>query len=218
MLHILTITDIDTTQQKSRIFVLTTGSKILCLSVLYKHKPCVVYSMGSNSDYAFEADILRISSCQVVTFDCTVDGKTLDKRHKFIRKCIGTEKHASRDASSWWTLEKAMEELNHKHITLLKIDIEGAEYDVLSSLTNHQKASLPAQIAVEVHYNNLYLGTESFNNSNDFSNLLWPKHQVTLSDLALFVSHLVNAGYGIVSREDNMECVHCTELTLLKVI
>jgi hypothetical protein len=37
-----------------------------------------------------------------------------------------------------------------------------------------------------------------------------------LSDLAMFASHLAGAGYGIVAREDNPTCPHCSELTLVR--
>lgn len=42
-------------------------------------------------------------------------------------------------------------------------------------------------------------------------------HNVTVSELALFVGHLANLGFGIVNHEPNQLCPHCAELTLLKV-
>ncbi len=43
-----------------------------------------------------------------------------------------------------------MDELGHKHIDLLKLDIEGAEYDVIDDLLTH--GVLPHQILVEFHH------------------------------------------------------------------
>lgn len=60
-------------------------------------------------------------------------------------------------------------------------------------------------------------GTQAYRNAEYFNNLIWPNHQLTLGELALFISHLANMGYAIVSREDNVLCPHCSELTLLRV-
>lgn len=110
-----------------------------------------------------------------------------------------------------------MDEFGHVQIDILKIDIEGAEYDVLSQWDLSMQ-NLPMQIAIEIHYLGIYWGTKAYMNENDETHLLWPPHEPSLSELALFLMHLANLGYGIVSREDNPSCMHCTELTLLKLI
>ena len=47
-------------------------SKIVCgLNTL--RSPCVVYSIGSNNDWSFELGVLKSTSCEVHTFDCTGD-------------------------------------------------------------------------------------------------------------------------------------------------
>jgi hypothetical protein len=120
------------------------------------------------------------------------------------------------DPQNWITLDAAMTHFGHKRLDLLKIDIEGYEYDVFSSW-KIDSINFPMQISMELHYKDIYFGTPSFNNSTDLSNLFWPKHQITLSELSLFMLHLSNMGYAIVSREDNKYCSHCSEVTLLKV-
>jgi len=47
-----------------------------------------------------------------------------------------------------FTLATAMRKLNHQHIDVLKMDIEGAEYDVLAGLS----PPYPAQLLVEFHH------------------------------------------------------------------
>lgn len=42
-------------------------------------------------------------------------------------------------------------------------------------------------------------------------------HNVTVSELALFLGHLANLGFAIVNHEPNLLCEHCAELTLLKL-
>lgn len=56
--------------------------------------PCVVYSVGPvQQDYAFEKEILSQTKCEVHTFDCTADGKSVDpNRHKFHKLCFGRNK------------------------------------------------------------------------------------------------------------------------------
>jgi hypothetical protein len=109
-----------------------------------------------------------------------------------------------------------MENLGHKKLDALKIDIEGSEYDVFSAWSQ-DAINLPTQISVEIHYLGIYWGTQSYNDSNDFSHLLWPQHEPSLSDISLFMLHMANMGYAIVSREDNESCMHCSELTLVRI-
>lgn len=155
-----------------------------------------------------------VSRTQVATFDCTTPPHTLNNRHKYISKCLGSQQQMQKDSFKWITLQEAMKALGHNHITLLKIDIEGFEFDVFANWNRRQP--LPAQILLELHYADLYHGSPFFR-TDLLNNLLWPKHVMSLGELALFVSHLANLGYGIVSREDNALCRHCTELTLLRV-
>jgi hypothetical protein len=191
------------------------GSKLVCQGML-KSSDCVVYSLGSHNNYRFEQDILDKTNCTVVTFDCTIDGRKLGPRHVFSKMCLGSQLKMEEDPQTWTTLSAAMKRFKHTRLDLLKIDIEGAEYDVLGEW-GQSSSDLPRQLAIEIHYSGIYYGTPSFKNSTDASNLLWPLHEMRTSDLALFLFHLANAGYGIVSREDNPRAQHCTELSLIRL-
>jgi hypothetical protein len=94
-----------------------------------------------------------------------------------------------------------MSSLGHSYVDLLKLDIEGFEFDVLGDFSEtHMK--LPRQIAVETHYN------------------LPTNRQQTVSsvaDMSLFALHLANLGYGIVGLEPNKGCHFCAEFGLLLV-
>ena len=192
------------------------GGKFICADVL-NAPDCVVYSLGSNGDFAFEETILERTACTVVTFDCTSEARVVNPRHLYVKKCLGSAERMAGDPGSWITLEAAMASMGHADLALLKIDIEGAEYDVLSEWTQ-DAPGLPRQVAVEVHYDWIYWMTPAFRDSKDTSNLLWPMHKMRLADLALFMSHLTGAGYGVVSREDNDRSPHCSEFTLLRVV
>jgi Methyltransferase domain len=197
------------------------GAKYLCPSLLTDYKStCVIYSLGSNLDYTFELDILQRTSCQVVTFDCTVNGASVHPRHTFLKKCLGSTVKMNADPDAWITLPAAMMQLGHSAITLLKIDIEGYEFDVLGAYTKSKESThaLPAMIAMEMHYDDLYFGTNAWLNSKENGTLYWPGHgEASLVELSLFMFHLGNLGYAVVSRDDNPVCGHCSELTLLRV-
>lgn len=139
----------------------------------------------------------------------------MHQRHSYFKKCLGNEKREYLEPDKWITLPNAMKHLGHSQLTLLKIDIEGAEYDVLGGFKSPY--SLPKMISMEVHYRDLYYGTPSFKNASDWGHLFWPMHEVSTSEMALFMQHLGHLGYGIASREDNPGCLHCSELTLVNV-
>lgn len=183
--------------------------------------PCHVFSLGSNGNYAFEKDILARTPCTVDTFDCTMatrgGGTTLHPtRHQFFLKCLGSEEKAAQDPS-FVSLRGAKKLAGAATIDLLKIDIEGFEYDVLGAPHTGTKDDLPLQILMEVHLQYLYLGTKSYRADN-LDNLMWPLYNtVTAPELTLFFVHLANLGFAVAHEEKNPGCYHCSEFVLLRV-
>jgi FkbM family methyltransferase len=49
-----------------------------------------------------------------------------------------------------YTIETMMQKLGHEHVDLLKMDVEGAEYEILASL--RRGGALPKQLLVEFHH------------------------------------------------------------------
>lgn len=39
--------------------------------------------------------------------------------------------------------------------------------------------------------------------------MVWPMHQLSMAELAVFFGHMADLGYAIVSREDNLPWVSC---------
>ena len=148
------------------------GGKWLCMNLL--KPPCTVFSLGSNGDFTFEESILNSTQCLIHTFDCTFNGSSIDKRHTYHEKCLGSAERAQTD-ERFTTLAAAAAGVGVVKINLLKIDVEGYEYDVLSSWSQGD-ASLPEQIAIEVHHSDVIYNSEgspgSKDNAKDFSNLL----------------------------------------------
>jgi len=63
---------------------------------------------------------------------------------------------------------------------------------------------LPEQISFEIHYETQMKGQD------------WYGRQRTAGEMALFSRRLYEAGYRVISREDNRLCDHCTELTVVR--
>jgi hypothetical protein len=126
----------------------------------------VMYSFGINGESSFEAEMLeRVPSARIWGYDFSVDAWGLQiaeqHRHRTFFKKVGLgkeDKHA--DHPPFWTLPSLMKENNHTYIDILKIDIEGSEYDALDTMMdafdNTKTASgnsvLPiGQVMIELH-------------------------------------------------------------------
>jgi FkbM family methyltransferase len=134
----------------------------------------IVYSAGVGEDVTFDLALIERTSCHVWAFDPTPRAAAHvrgigDERFHFLPVGLwssdGTRRfYGPRDpeAVSYSTvsagssetfdapctsLQTLMADLGHDRIDLLKLDIEGAEYEVLASLRN----VTPACICVELH-------------------------------------------------------------------
>ena len=119
---------------------------------------CIVYSFGSNGDDQFESDILKKTFCKVFTFDPTMSLEqekmlspgVLRNFHKIgLAKYDGMMEIGSTEREVR-SLKRIMKDLKHKRIDILKVDIEGAEYDVFEELSSSGFPDI-GQILVEVH-------------------------------------------------------------------
>lgn len=127
--------------------------------------PCVVYSFGSADDFDFEEDILARTPCEVHIFDPApaVGGHPLSKSVR--RLAIGSVdgevpmrwwQHSAPEITQTRTLASIMAELGHRHVDVLKVDVEGAEHDALTPLRLPLEARGRAwpsvgQLLMEVH-------------------------------------------------------------------
>jgi hypothetical protein len=126
----------------------------------------VIYSFGINGESSFEAEMLeRVPAARIWGYDFSVDGwgKQIptSQRHRTFFKKVGLGKEDKHDSSPpFYTLPTLMKENNHEYIDILKIDIEGSEYDALDTFmdafdgikTASGKSVLPiGQVMIELH-------------------------------------------------------------------
>lgn len=145
-----------------RIGVLGDGGKWVCgLSRVVEKKDCVIYSVGINYESSFEADLLRETKyCKVWGYDFSVKGfakqippSELHRTEFHPYGLAGFDRAASDTEPAMYTLKSLMRMNGHEHIDILKIDVEGWEFDTLTTLINSFRNSpLPfGQLQLEIH-------------------------------------------------------------------
>ena len=136
-----------------------------------------VVSGGAGNDISFELALIQRFGCPVALFDPSLPGKTTVARHKsnsdklhFFEMGIAAAKgvnflkapandptlhswvkadEKTGEAMQFLTLADIMSDFGKQHIDLLKIDIEGYEYEVLEDLLD--SSLRVTQICVEIH-------------------------------------------------------------------
>lgn len=151
----------------------------------------VVLSFGVGEDVSFDLGIIRKYACSIHAFDPTpksvawVEANVNDPR--FILHPLGVAAHDGDlclylPAKEEWVsasliagshtrnesvtvparrLSTIIRDLGLRRVDLLKMDIEGAEYSVLSDYFGDSSAILPSQIALEFHHFFPAFGLES---------------------------------------------------------
>ena len=191
------------------------GSKFVCgIEVLSRlGAKCIIYSVGSNNDFSFESSMVRQTQCQIHTFDCNVAPRvppTLASRVIFHRWCFGAATQnltaSGRGARvQFKTWDATLEELGHANVDLLKLDIEGYEWDVFDAMIR-SSAPLPFQIATELHLTAFW----------DSARLWWAGRRLTAGEVALWARRFFDLGYRVVKRSDNPHWPQATEVTLVR--
>ncbi|KAJ3730356.1 methyltransferase domain-containing protein [Lentinula raphanica] len=143
---------------------LADGGKWVCgLSRLERQPDCIIYSFGISGDSTFEAELLQNTKhCHVWGYDFSVKGFTNDipeaerwrtTFHAF--GLAGSDRPATSNEPAMYSLQSLMAMNGHDHIDLLKIDIEGWEFETLEELIKPYLISgepLPfAQLQLEIH-------------------------------------------------------------------
>ncbi|KAG9310826.1 hypothetical protein JVU11DRAFT_8679 [Chiua virens] len=144
-----------------RIGSLGDGGKWTCGLSRLQHKPdCLVYTFGMNYETSFEAEVLeRTRYCEVWGYDYRSDsfgGIKRDHRAHFHPWGLANiDAHGPNDEHKLYTLKTLLDMNKHRYIDVLKIDVEGWEFEVLSQILQPYMASgepLPfGQLLIEIH-------------------------------------------------------------------
>lgn len=169
------------------------GTRSICSfdASLKKRFPCIIYSLGSNGDFAFEDSIIQNTQhCMVYTFDCTMSGEysqifeRIKGRHWFYPWCVSNVDNFP--SSLYMTLNSIFEKLQHsyKHLTMLKMDIEAFEHEILHSW-NFKDKFLPEQLFMEVHCTTAPISTRY--------------RYKSIGELTVLLIHMTRLGYRLTS-------------------
>ena len=134
--------------------------------------PCIIYSFGINDDPSFDLDLIRrYPYCTIYAFDPSIDRETGDtflgpNIHFYNIGLGGGRGDDGRESNSdtpttyfdkkrgWemMTLDSIMDMLHHDHLTLVKMDIEGSEWDTFASWEKSGVYEKIGQLVGEIHF------------------------------------------------------------------
>ncbi|KAL5012344.1 hypothetical protein ScPMuIL_010895 [Solemya velum] len=171
------------------------GGWDICEDEAYKpKKPCLVYSFGINGDYSFDDGIVKRYGCEVHSFDPTMNIKEHKHAPSVWFHPIGLAgRNGEMDKiGPIMTLGSIRKLLNHTHraIDILKVDIEGMEWESLSEMKKSGALSDIPQLAFEFH-------------SNAFFKPKYPDYKRgLLMDFDIY-TQLYDAGYQVFHTHQN---------------
>ncbi len=144
----------------------TSTSKMICMDNIVSGS-CIVYSFGINYQWDFD-DYMHDYGCTVYSFDPGMDYKSKRaERHFFEKIGLGAKTGIHNGSSTLYsgrqnyfveTVDSIMNRLGHSKVDLLRMDTEGAEFDVLSQLPYNKIG----QLSLEIH-----MWSHSFNDWNN---------------------------------------------------
>lgn len=134
---------------------------------------CVIYSFGIQTESSFEEELLkRTPNCEIWGYDFSVTkfGPQLHQieaagRAHFTQAGIAGTSDAVRDPP-FYSIQDIMALNGHDHIDVMKMDIEGYEFESMTSLIKFfldQGMEVPvAQFLVEIHLDPGRIDTDAF--------------------------------------------------------
>lgn len=180
-------------------------------------KDFIIYGAGVANNPIFENYMASEMNSSVFAFDCTNQKNPEWNQIIFYSWCIGTKRDFgnsiyARNSENmdfqFYTLGEIKKKLNHTHIDMLKMDIEGSEWDVLKSLLGSDDEDLPSQLLFELHTegaNSRYVPPDNVKGKG--------RRQVTQLIYDLYQRH-----YRVTNIELNSKDLHCAEISLIRII
>ena len=187
-----------------------------------RNDECNILSLGSNDQWGFEIEVTQqLPGCVIHTFDCTLKDNTPRKKPQnddinFYPYCIGSSDNQGPTHLTYDKLWDAVMTRQNKTegtkkstiITVLKMDIEGFEFDVIHNMLSSSDSSIwPEQIMLEVHWATRMVGVK------------WMPRTLTAGEISLFFGGLFNhGGYMVVHATKIDGCQPCLEVLLVRVL
>ncbi|KAG0203583.1 hypothetical protein BGX28_004186 [Mortierella sp. GBA30] len=140
-----------------RVGPLSDGGKWICGMSLYEERPrakCVIYSFGVNYETRFEGEMLARTDCEIFAYDASVTSmgpEATGPRSHFKPYYIGRENKVDGEGKTWKTLKTLMQENGHDWIDILKVDIEGSEYQTFDAIMDDFDVLPFSQLQMELH-------------------------------------------------------------------
>ncbi len=187
-------------------------------AIRYMGSNYVVYGAGIADDPSFEAYMYNNLKTDVHAFDCTVPFNSAAKWGlPFHSWCIGKPKdlHSSIYAkavagqnTTFFSLSELKQKLNHTHIDMLKVDVEGCEWDLLyDEIVNGKEEDLPCQLLFELH-------TEGANPTYVPKAIVQGKKRKQVDQL---IVDLFKRNYRVFHLELNRGDHNCAEIGLFRI-
>jgi hypothetical protein len=179
-------------------------------------KEYVAYGAGIANDPSFEEFLGSRLNASVFGLDCTIDGRTHFTSFQFHNWCIGKDKDLRRsmyakDSASeliFLPLREIKKKLGHTRVDLLKMDIEGCEWDILyDEILSGRDEDLPTQLLFELH-------TQGANPAFVPAHLVQGKRRKQVTQL---IYDLYQRNYRVFHLEVNPYDYHCAEIGLYRV-
>jgi hypothetical protein len=212
----------------------TSGSPTACAEqqAYCKLPALLLLLLLTQGDFKYEQEMLSKTSCSVYTMDCTYNGTSQGPRHTYHQWCVAAAATAAQRGPPYYSWSQITAKLGHTKIDVLKIDVDGYEYEVVgdwgreyaaaanglsSSSSSSSKLVLPDEVAIEVHMMikpkptaRPWLKTWLAKLPKDIPH--------ALPGMGLFFLSLAELGYGVYMMDINTgapEC--CSEFSLLRV-
>ena len=164
-----------------RVGKLGDGGKIVCGMSRYEREspgpssddnvntghPLVVYSFGVSDDSSFEAALLQRTNAEIWGYDYSVDSwagevtslPTKQSSRAHFKKAAISHTTDESQRPPRYSIQDLMKLNGHSYVDIVKMDIEGAEFDALTALVKSLKAqnvgevALPfGQLLIEIHF------------------------------------------------------------------
>jgi len=173
--------------------------------------PCTVVSIGSNNQWGFERAVAAAApACKIHTLDCTVSATVppgLRSRVTFHSICLGEKDHTQADGSRYLSWSTLVRKLGIETPPMLKMDIEGFEWDVLESIVLSGSPLLPFSVSVELH-----VWTE-------VKEVAWQGRWRSVRETSAWMREMLSrGGYALVDRHDNPLCSYCSEVVFARLL